>query len=1036
MKLIRIGIRNLNSLRGDQEVDFRKEPLASSGLYAIVGPTGAGKTSILDAITLALYGRTERDRYGNEVMSHGTGDCFAEVEFSNDHGRYLSRWERRRARSKPDGKLQTAERSLSEWNEIAGEYQPVDNADGLRGVNERTEAVLGLDYARFVRSVMLTQGQFARFLESDVSERSGVLERITGTEIYSQISEAAFLRHKLANDDYLALKNQLELQPPLAAEVRRLLIEQLKQAEATSLHLRPRLKNTQSSIGLYAKEDELVEGVGLQTAALNAQQAAWVAAAGDRKKLSESLRLQPLRSPLMALNKLEAEQAVAEKNLSGAAAAQAKILPRVTTETEAVTAAESKLARHQKERPEKLAKLEEAEALERQVAGLTGAEKTEALRRNSLAQIVKISAHTVHVKEQRMTTLREKSGGIDPDGLEAELAVLEEKQPTLDAEVNQLTAWRNYLIKQQEHATAAGKVGSVKEQLTTAEAGLAAASKERTKGEELLALREKSLRQKERDQSLDHLRNELPEGQPCPVCGATHHPDLVDHEPTDDADIRLARTDMEAAGTSLRMAKNGEQQALLARQKNAEQLAAAKATATNLASQTKQLLPGGSAPAGDLSAIDAQRTTQNEKLLKGHLRLKVLREIRSLALELNDLQKTVALLNEQLNKDRAEYTKLASSGKERALELQQLEAKKSTLIGKYTVSDCRKLLADHDQKCQEKVASVRAVLEQVKQQAAAAASTLQARKERLQELVASRTQITTELSKVQAALGGAELSGARAALLPLVEEELLRKQVADLEQSLLSQRAQLERLTEAQTAHQALMKGLPDLEALRESLVKDELAYAETEQLVGKLRGEITRDDAHLTAAAAINTQLEASKTELNRWAKLHELIGQKDGTKFRRYAQTLTLQRLVEAGNFHLNSISGRYQMRHKAAARLDKEALELEIIDTFQNDNRRPTSTLSGGETFIVSLALALGLSDLAAGKQVIQSLFIDEGFGTLDEKVLDQAMTTLEQLQAQGKTIGLISHVKELRERIHCQIQLEPVGDGFSEIKVLGA
>jgi exonuclease SbcC len=124
---------------------------------------------------------------------------------------------------------------------------------------------------------------------------------------------------------------------------------------------------------------------------------------------------------------------------------------------------------------------------------------------------------------------------------------------------------------------------------------------------------------------------------------------------------------------------------------------------------------------------------------------------------------------------------------------------------------------------------------------------------------------------------------------------------------------------------------------------------------------------------------------------------------------------------------------MRHKAAARLDKEALELEIIDTFQNDNRRPTSTLSGGETFIVSLALALGLSDLAAGKQVIQSLFIDEGFGTLDEKILDQAMTTLEQLQAQGKTIGLISHVKELRERIYCQIQLEPVGDGFSTIQI---
>lgn len=1035
MKLLRIGIRNLNSLSGDQEIDFRKEPLASSGLYAIVGPTGAGKTSILDAITLALYGRTERDRYGNEVMSHGTGDCFAEVEFSNDHGRYLSRWERRRARSKSDGKLQTAERSLSAWNEIVGEYQPVDNADGLRGVNERTEGILGLDYGRFVRSVMLTQGQFARFLESDVSERSGVLERITGTEIYSQISEAAFVRHKLANEEYLLLKSKLEQQPPLGAEERKLLTQELKKAEETSLHLRPRLKSTQSSIGLYTKGDELAADVGKQTAALNVQETAWKAAANDRKRLSESLRLQPLRSPLLALDKLIVDQTVAETNLTDASTAHAEILPRVTTNTAAVTAADAKLIRHKEERPAKLAKLEEAEALERQISGLAGAEKNEALRRNSLAQIVIDSGLSVDAKEKWATTLLGKVGGVDPAGLETELASLETSQPLLETEVNQLAAWRNYLIKQQEHTTTAEKAEVAKKLLTTSQTSLDNTVGERTKAEELLELRQKSLRQKERDQSLDHLRNELPEGEPCPVCGATHHPDLVDHEPTDDADIRLAQADVDAATATLNTAKEAEQQALLTRQKKAELLAAEQATAANLASQVAQLLPAGKSPGEDVSALDAKLDTKKAALQKGNLRLKALREMRSVALELNDLQKEIALLKEQLTKDKVEYAKLTAASKERSIELEKLSARKTTLIGERTVSECRKLLADHDQKCQEKVTSARASLEQVKQQAAAAASTLHARKERLQELVASRAQITTELEKTQAALGGVSLDEAKKALLLPTDEERLRKHVADLEQILLSQRAQLEQLAVAQAAHQALMKDLPKLEELRESLAKDELAYAEAEQLVGKLRAEIARDDANLAAAASISNQLEASKTELNRWAKLHELIGQKDGTKFRRYAQTLTLQRLVEAGNFHLNSISGRYQMRHKAAARLDKEALELEIIDTFQNDNRRPTSTLSGGETFIVSLALALGLSDLAAGKQVIQSLFIDEGFGTLDEKILDQAMTTLEQLQAQGKTIGLISHVKELRERIYCQIQLEPVGDGFSEIKVVG-
>jgi exonuclease SbcC len=139
--------------------------------------------------------------------------------------------------------------------------------------------------------------------------------------------------------------------------------------------------------------------------------------------------------------------------------------------------------------------------------------------------------------------------------------------------------------------------------------------------------------------------------------------------------------------------------------------------------------------------------------------------------------------------------------------------------------------------------------------------------------------------------------------------------------------------------------------------------------------------------------------------------------------------------GNDHLGSISPRYRMEYAAPAGGSGENLDIIIVDTYHDDNRRTMATLSGGETFLISLALALGLSDLASGKNLIQSLFIDEGFGTLDGKTLDQAMTTLEQLRDQGKTIGLISHVASLRERIQCQIQLEPVGDGFSRIEVVG-
>jgi len=165
----------------------------------------------------------------------------------------------------------------------------------------------------------------------------------------------------------------------------------------------------------------------------------------------------------------------------------------------------------------------------------------------------------------------------------------------------------------------------------------------------------------------------------------------------------------------------------------------------------------------------------------------------------------------------------------------------------------------------------------------------------------------------------------------------------------------------------------------------------------------------------------------------MNKLIGSADGKKFRSYAQAITLQRLIDVGNDHLRGINPRYRMEYAPPASGSGENLEIIVVDTYHDDNRRTMATLSGGETFLISLALALGLSELASGKRLIQSLFIDEGFGTLDGKTLDQAMTTLEQLRDEGKTIGLISHVPSLRERIQCQIQLEPVGDGFSRVRI---
>lgn len=1033
MKILRLHLQNLNSLRGAQVIDFQAEPLASSGLYAIVGPTGAGKTSILDAITLALYGRTERDRYGNEVMSHGTGDCFAEVAFSNDKGRFLSRWERRRARSKPDGKLQTAERAISKWDELSAQYIPLP-VDGLKGVNEKVEDLLGLDYGRFVRSVMLTQGQFARFLNSDVAERSGVLERITGTEIYSRISEAAFLRHKLAKEAYQQVSDQLEQQPPLSAEDRKQLKEQLQQLEKQTLHLRPRLEKIREGISLHQRHGELTQTLAKEGEGLTAHEAEWKAAAPERDRLAASLRLQPMRDRLLRFDQLELEAAALQKLIAENEAGLAALAPKLDTARAALKVASDKRAEHLRERPGRLQKLETASELEKKISGLQG----EAL--NAHRRWEKVRDNQVKIeKEIKALSAKEQAlvkdlGNRDPEVLLKKIDALEKRLRELDQAIDPLLIWRTYDVqaaKREEQAKVVKKLATVAKEATSKHRLVEEAEKT---AETARAIREKSLRRKEQLHQLDHLRTALQPGESCPICGATEHPALVDFEPVEEQELTLARKDLAAATESLRVAREATKVAAANQQKVLTELSGAEAQLKSLAEAAAAILPGGDVPElrGEAlfkhldDLVAEQRNSRQElqefQLLRAHIQT------------LQKLRQQLVVERTFFSQHQEEVKGIMAGKKLRDEQLASWQKDLQGLIGAFTVADCRQLLRKKDLRCQEQVEEATKHLQLVEKELTTVQTTLEERQKRLAEIGAEQGALTTSLNALLIDLEQANLAAARQVLLPLAEEETLRMRLQKQEQELASQRARHQQIGEEIKKLEKLVKTLASREELEVELATAEQTLSTQEREIGAFKKELEQDDQRRTALKALAKELEARKKDLNRWAKLHDLIGQKDGTKFRRFAQTLTLQRLVEAGNYHLASISGRYQMRHKAA-KLDKETLELEIIDTYQGDNTRPMSTLSGGETFIVSLALALGLSDLAAGKEIIQSLFIDEGFGTLDEKVLDQAMTTLEQLQARGKTVGLISHVPQLRERIHCKILLEPVGDGFSKIEVRG-
>ncbi len=181
MKIVKIRLLNINSLKGEFEIDFEKF-LKDESLFAITGATGAGKSTLLDVITCALYGRTARLANPNELMSRHTGECLCEVEFEVKGKVYRSSWSQKRARSKADGKFQNAKMEISEVQsgKILESY--------LSKVPKYNEALSGLDFDRFIQSMMLAQGSFDAFLKAKEGERSSLLENITGTQIYKQIS--------------------------------------------------------------------------------------------------------------------------------------------------------------------------------------------------------------------------------------------------------------------------------------------------------------------------------------------------------------------------------------------------------------------------------------------------------------------------------------------------------------------------------------------------------------------------------------------------------------------------------------------------------------------------------------------------------------------------------------------------------------------------------------------------------------------------------------------------------------------------------
>ncbi|MDI9383742.1 MAG: SbcC/MukB-like Walker B domain-containing protein, partial [Verrucomicrobiota bacterium] len=260
--------------------------------------------------------------------------------------------------------------------------------------------------------------------------------------------------------------------------------------------------------------------------------------------------------------------------------------------------------------------------------------------------------------------------------------------------------------------------------------------------------------------------------------------------------------------------------------------------------------------------------------------------------------------------------------------------------------------------------------------------------------------------------------------------ELERKQLTEAARCLADEQADLEsraRATQKRLEEeQAKQLTQEPVENLRQTL-EDALAQQKAlQQDIGAIRQKLDNNNALKRRQAERLQAIEAQTRESGRWDRLHELIGSADGKKFRNFAQGLTFELMIGHANRQLQKMTDRYLL-----VRDKDQPLELNVMDNYQAGEIRSTKNLSGGESFLVSLSLALGLSQMSSRNVRVDSLFLDEGFGTLDEESLDTALETLAGLQQEGKLIGVISHVGALRERIPTQIQVTPRSGGRSAL-----
>ena len=1154
MILKKILIHNLASIE-DAVIDFTESPLKDEPLFLINGPTGSGKSTILDAVCLALFGQTPRlfgvgeksvrfsspfreKEKGNvvtkndtislddvrQIMRRGTGECYAAVVFTTPDGTdYEARWTARKARNRVDGRLQGVSPSLTNLK---------TGISVTKSVAKEVEQLIHLNYEQFCRTSMLAQGEFTKFLQSNSSEKSQILEKLTGTEIYSAISkkiaemasrkkeEAARAHIQLEGIELLSDEQVAGIRDKISAleesvstagrekEEAEGKVKWLKDSEVTAATLHALQEELQKATAESQNEVFLQEAKRVQLYRQTEDPRRWRAEMTRHAKNVEEAelltddyaqrfdRLQMRLSMLADLQQTENDSLVQWKEKVGQWNASRSMLEKEQTLRQQLQQAGSLLRKASDNERTMEKKKADRPTLEINI------EKAEAG--------LKLSSGLVEKAQEEIEKAEEAAAAMKPDELQEKNSLLQNRRDNLTQSQADLRIFKQEQSALEEKKT---RADNIRQTIERAEAALP-----RLKSEEKMAqeahdstARLYEVMKESISDGFTTVRRKLHQGDTCPLCGQT-----VDHqvatdsvfektvrpleEAYEEAKSRLTkatsavmaakdglanlRQDLAKADTEVKKAQTRYEAYLDEVARRYSQVAGCQLSPQQYADQTETVEQTLLLLDRDLLAESARLQSDFEQYQEKN------KEVNRLRKEKEKLLKAESKAKEILSDEKQKLTDLDNDLQRIEKETLQCRDEAEEVLLRVdemmTYTDWRSKWEADAAAFTTQLQNDAAGMRQADEKVSMLSQRIQIRERSLSLITQTRGAVIDLMPQWEqrallapapdAELKDNELAADWTALLNATRQwrteidtwkrqmdeadssirqffldhpDISRDDLKELARFSAEQIDETDRRHNEMIQHIALLNGKvkqtmeqkEQLEARRPRLLpadtvvvlKSQMQECEDkmrqqQQEMGRLKNQLEEDSRKRTSRQEALERYERLHEEEMKWKEFSDEFGSTDGSRFRKIAQSFLLNHLLVKANSYLHHFTDRYELLSEPGS------LAILVKDRYTNLPPQFVKILSGGETFMVSLSLALALAQLNDTPSAVDTIFIDEGFGTLDPNSLTAVMDTLEKLhQIGGRRVGIVSHVEELRQRISVQVNVRKIDPTRSKVTV---